>query len=199
MGSFYKDMLNKNSLAHDAAVAATLKSKCRGPEKAREGSDSEEGAEETVKTRSDAELAREAVSKGLNVELNDDNLIVDKRELLSAGLNVVSKKVRGRPSTGASGSGSVGDDSRGGGTGDGGRSAQSAREAQRARQSRLMEEQMVELERKRAAEAEEAAKEARKKLARRNDEDGVSSARERYLARKSEREREREREAAKEE
>ncbi|KAH9001148.1 coiled-coil domain-containing protein 55-domain containing protein [Lactarius akahatsu] len=44
--------------------------------------------------RSDAELARVAREKGKDVELNEDNQIVDKRELLSAGLNLSAPNTR---------------------------------------------------------------------------------------------------------
>ncbi|KAH9079541.1 coiled-coil domain-containing protein 55-domain containing protein, partial [Lactarius deliciosus] len=44
--------------------------------------------------RSDAELARVAREQGKDVELNEDNQIVDKRELLSAGLNLSAPNTR---------------------------------------------------------------------------------------------------------
>ena len=44
--------------------------------------------------RSDAELAHQAREQGKDVELNEDNQIVDKRELLSAGLNLSAPNTR---------------------------------------------------------------------------------------------------------
>lgn len=43
--------------------------------------------------KEDIELAKAAIEEGKQVILNDDNQIVDKRQLLRAGLNVVKKPV----------------------------------------------------------------------------------------------------------
>ncbi len=59
------------------------------------------------------------------------------------------------------------------------------RDAQRSRQSAMIEEQMLEIERKRAAEEEEASRRERSKIdAKRNDSDAISQAKQRYLERK---------------
>ena len=41
---------------------------------------------------SDTQRAHEARARGLHVELNDDQHIVDRRDLLQRGLNVVRKR-----------------------------------------------------------------------------------------------------------
>ncbi len=84
MGTFYRDMLNDTSAARDAAIAASLS--------AQASSSGSGTSAPRDRERTDAELAREAQQKGLEVELNDDNEIVDKRTLLTKGLNIVSKK-----------------------------------------------------------------------------------------------------------
>ncbi len=62
------------------------------------------------------------------------------------------------------------------------------RDAQRSRQSALIEEQMLELERKRALEEDEASRRERSKIdARRNDSQAISDAKQRYLERKKQR------------
>ncbi|PWN52519.1 hypothetical protein IE53DRAFT_385030 [Violaceomyces palustris] len=192
MAGFYSKMLEESSLARQAAIEATtdleaLKSKV-----------GEEGSPSAVKEeKTDIQLAKEAEERGLKVHLNDDNQIIDKRELLSKGLNILPKrKGRQRGSGGgneeedrkdangherSSDRGWDGEDSKGRDN----QKARSSREAQRSRQSALIEEQMLELEKKRRREEEQALEEEKRKvMAKRNDERSVSSARERYLERK---------------
>ncbi|GAK64376.1 CCDC55 protein [Moesziomyces antarcticus] len=180
MGTFYRDMLNDTSAARDAAIAASLSAQA-----------SSSGFNEPRdRERTDAELAREAQQKGLEVELNDDNEIVDKRTLLTKGLNIVSKKRSASDTHGTAASERESRESRK--ERDQRRQeeyeARMNRDAQRSRQSALIEEQMLELERKRALEEDEASRRERSKIdARRNDSQAISDAKQRYLERKKQR------------
>lgn len=182
MGSFYRDMLNETNAARDAAIAASLANQ--------PSTSTAPSIEPEVRERSDADLAREAREKGLEVDLNDDNQIVDKRSLLSKGLNVVSKRRK-----------TTQDDTRTSSERDSRESrrerdqrrqqeyeARMNRDGQRSRQSALIEEQLLELERKRALEDQEAARREKDKIdAKRNDSAAISQAKQRYLERKKQR------------
>lgn len=180
MGSFYRDMLNETHAVREAAIAASL---ARPP-----SSLACSGAPE--RSRSDADLASEARQKGLEVELNDDNQIVDKRSLLSKGLNIVSKRRKTTAEDVSASSEREGREWR--------RErdlkrqeeyeARMNRDAQRSRQSARIEEQMLEMERRRALEEQEAHRRERSKVdARRNDSEAISQAKQRYLERKKQR------------
>ncbi|CDR99507.1 uncharacterized protein SPSC_01330 [Sporisorium scitamineum] len=182
MGTFYRDMLNETSAARDAAIAASLAGNT--------STSTAPSAEVEAKGRSDADLAKEAREKGLEVELNDDNQIVDKRSLLSKGLNVVSK--RRRPTQDDTDAASQRADRESKRERDQRRQeeyeARMNRDAQRSRQSALIEEQMLELERKRALQEQEALRREKSKVdAKRNDSEAISQAKQRYLERKKQR------------
>ncbi|KAJ1032949.1 hypothetical protein NDA16_000228 [Ustilago loliicola] len=188
MGSFYRDMLNETNAARDAAVAASLAGQASCSTSQAQVSESKDTAER--KERTDADLAREAREKGLDVELNDDNQIVDKRSLLSTGLNIVSKR---RKSSDEAKAGSTERESRESRRERDQRrqeeyEARMNRDAQRSRQSAMIEEQMLEMERKRAAEEQEAIQREKSKIdAKRNDSKAISQAKQRYLERKKQR------------
>ncbi|SPO25771.1 uncharacterized protein UTRI_03136 [Ustilago trichophora] len=178
MGSFYRDMLNETNAARDAAIAASL-AKQSSTSDASNAQESEKPDLKEVQARSDADLAREARQKGLEVELNDDNEIVDKRSLLSKGLNIVSK--RRKLSDGGASAAPERDSRLSRRELDQKRQeeyeARMNRDAQRSRQSALIEEQMLEMERKRALEEEEANRRERSKMnAKRNDSEAISQA-----------------------
>jgi coiled-coil domain-containing protein 55 len=134
-----------------------------------------------AKKLSDAEIAAVMKAKGVNVHVNEDGVIADKRALLDAGLNVnpIGK------------------------SGDGNRSANhlrasnrpghsafqrkdiGGREAQRERQSRMVEEQLeAAAKRKREEEDEQREKEERAAKSKKTEKD-VGDAKARYLARKA--------------
>lgn len=134
--------------------------------------------------RTDAKIVEELMQKGAKIVVNDEGEIVDKRQLLSAGLNVAPKKPgkeqqapakqeSPRPQEHWKSS-----------------KAQGAREAQRERQSRMVQRQIEEMAAKQR-EAEEAEERARQeKIKSRLNEADKMSAKERYLQRKREREEE---------
>ena len=133
--------------------------------------------------KSDVELVKEARERGKDVELNDDNQIVDKRELLSAGLNLSAPNTRRlglqKSSTAStSANGEVAVNHRAVGTA-------ASRKEINERRAREIQQQMEE-EQERVARAKELQDhEATQRIvAKRNNLDDLHSARERYLQRK---------------
>ena len=125
--------------------------------------------------------------KGGHVVINAEGEIVDKRQLLSAGLNVAKKPQQTSPSATSKLSSAI---NRPGQFGPDMRNAQDARHSQRERQTRMLERQIeqMEVESKKAEEEEQRHKEEKIKSAK--TEEDKMSAKERYLARKREREEE---------
>ncbi|CEL00989.1 hypothetical protein ASPCAL00581 [Aspergillus calidoustus] len=137
--------------------------------------------EEKEKEKTEAQMAAELNARGAHIAVNDDGQVVDKRQLLSAGLNVAPKPKTAAPT--------VGKPSAGPSAASRARPVQTGgRAAQRARQTEMIAAQLEEQERQR--QEAEAAKQ--REIAERNRSQKtnteVSSARERYLARKRERE-----------
>jgi coiled-coil domain-containing protein 55 len=175
MQGFYRGMMEEQERQHQEAMDAAAKMD-------QEALDSM--AEVGKREKSDAELAAELKAKGINIHVNEEGQITDKRELLSAGLNVASsgKSNDGRGSDHLKSSA---------------RSNQSAftarndagKQAQRERQSRMMEEQLA-AQAKRAREEEEEERLKVEKAAKSTKtEKDVSDAKARYLARKAAKER----------
>jgi coiled-coil domain-containing protein 55 len=94
MAHFYRKLLEESEQKHEETVAATQSSSrtVKGPQGAIPNLTIVRPPEFTPK--SDAELAHLAREEGKDVELNEDNQIVDKRELLSAGLNLSAPNTR---------------------------------------------------------------------------------------------------------
>lgn len=170
MQEFYRGMMDQREVQHREAMEAAEKvEKEGGAAAAGEG-----------RQKSDAELAAEMRARGVNVHLNEDGQFTDKRELLTAGLNIGS--------TGKSKSGQGADhlkaSNRPALTGafqrnDGGK------QAQRERQTKMMEEQL-EAQAKRAMEEEDEERQKMEKAAKSTKTHGdVSDAKARYLARKA--------------
>lgn len=188
--SFYKDMLSEQDRAHQAAVEASNSSK--------KGKDSE-SKEEIIDDSESRRKARiqEAREKGLDVQINDENEVVDERSLLSAGLNTFSsqkkrQKIESDVERRRLPDNNYSDDYH--------HSRRKlpeihdVRQAQRERQSRKIEEQMLALQRER--EEEERKQEAEKKKAvigqKRNDLSRIEMARQRALERRKNRQEEQE-------
>lgn len=180
-------MLASNDRAHEAAVAATM------VEDAAITKETQQQARAEVREEDQQEKDRikQAVARGSDVRLNDDNEVVDERSLLSAGLNVLSKKKKGEDESRREGVQDSKQLSKAAGASqrDGAREAREAREAQRARQSKLIEAQVLEMEQRKRDEAAQELEEHKKRAVgeRRNDAASVASARERALARKRQR------------
>ena len=187
MAHFYRKLLEDSEQQHEQTVAATEKPVI-GPQ----GPNLTITRPPELAPKSDVELARAARAEGKDVELNDDNQIVDKRELLSAGLNLRGTNTR-----------RLGQQTGGDKPKDGEHApvhtavgAAASRKEIEERRRREIQQQLREEEerRKKEREEEERARMARM-VAKRNTQQDVMSAKERYLARKRQREEEAKREA----
>ena len=176
MSGFYKDLLKKDeersSQIAKAAEEAAIKPKT-------------ETAEEEVERETEAKIAEKLKGKGANIVVNDDGEIVDKRQLLSAGLNVAKK-----PKSAAEGADKAAplvprpvEYSKS-------TAANAARQSQRERQTRMMTAQLEEMAQKQAEQEAEEQKAVEEKAKSQKTGSDISSAKERYLARKREREEE---------
>lgn len=165
MTGFHRTLLDEQDKRHREALAATAQAEKDGLPVA-----------SIEKEKTDVEIATEAKAKGTDVILNDDGQIVDKRQLLTAGLNIIKKP---KPAGAAPATSHLaaarplafqdkGSDPK----------------ARRERETRMMEAQ---IEQKRKREADEEAEEQRKlkhAAKSRKTESEIGSAKERYLARK---------------
>ncbi|KAI0065362.1 hypothetical protein BV25DRAFT_1821754 [Artomyces pyxidatus] len=181
MAHFYKKLLDESEQKHEETVAATQQSQNRtikGPQGPMPNLTIVKPPDFTAK--SDAELARLAREQGKAVELNDDNQIVDKRELLSAGLNLSAPNTRRlglRTAVKKEDSAPV-EVHRAAGTA-------ATRKEINDRRLREISTQLAEEQERMAKEREQREREATARLvARRNDEAAVQSALERYRERK---------------
>ncbi|KEF51556.1 uncharacterized protein A1O9_12473 [Exophiala aquamarina CBS 119918] len=175
MTAFHKRMLQRDEERMKSikeAEEAALRRKELGEEVETEGQ-----AEQ-----SESKIAQELNEKGARIVLNDDGEVVDKRQLLSAGLNSAPKKPGvHQTTTKAQDSARPQEFWRSS-------KAQDARQSQRERQSRMMERQIEEMtERQKQAEAEEQREQQAKNKSKITESDKMG-ARERFLQRKRERE-----------
>jgi coiled-coil domain-containing protein 55 len=172
MSSFYKKMLEKQEHEHALVMKAV-------EENIKNGSGQEK---EQVKEKTSAELAQEiALKEGRRIAINDDGEVVDKRDLLKGGLNVIAKPKSATQLATGRRNHIMSDRDRGSGFVGGG-----GKQAMRERQSRMMEAQLEQAT-KRALELEEDEREKVERASKsRKTEGDIMSAKERYLARKRE-------------
>ncbi|KAA1471135.1 hypothetical protein DENSPDRAFT_929328 [Dentipellis sp. KUC8613] len=182
LAHFYRKMLEESEQKHEEAVAATQQSGAKvvkGPQGPTPNLTITKPPDYTPK--SDLELARLAKEQGKEVELNDDNQIVDKRELLTAGLNLSAPNTRrlGQRSSSANKTETQAQETH---------RAVGAAASRREINERRMKEISSQLDEERerlAREKEQREKEAAERLvSRRNDDSQVQSAIERYQQRK---------------
>ncbi len=176
MTAFYRQLLDKDEQRHAESVkAAEEMVKNTGAKKDAENPDVED---EDDDDKAQAARAKALNEKGASVDVNEDGQVVDKRQLLRGGLNLDAKKKTAvqqqqqhRPDERERKDGHP--------PGQAGR-----RQAMRERQSRMMEEQL-EQSMKRAYDEEETKKQELERASKsRKTEGDISSAKERYLARK---------------
>ena len=174
MSGFYKDLLRKDEERSRQLLKAAEEAAARKDTIVEDLSSDE---------KSDAKIAEEVNGQDAHVIVNDEGEIVDKRQLLSAGLNVAKK-----PKTVTEGSSKTttaplrtSDHTKTG-------AAKSAREAQRERQTRMMADQLEEMAEKQAQQEAEERRVAEEKAKSQKSSSEIMSAKERYLARKQERE-----------
>lgn len=177
MVGFYRDLLARGEEQHDAVMKAADEAAKKIQETGGEV------PTDTTEEKTEAQKAAELNAKGAHIAVNDDGQIVDKRQLLSAGLNVAPKPKTAAPAPSRTAPG----------TGAGAKSRFDSRQTggrggQRARQTEMIAQQLEEQERQRQeAEAAQQKEIAERSRSQKSATD-VSSARERYLARKKERE-----------
>lgn len=178
-------MLEESESKHEETVAATQQSKVKtvkGPQGPVANLTITKPPE--LAPMSDAELARMAREEGKDVELNENNEIVDKRDLLSAGLNLAAPNTRRLGVRATSTSTTKKDDAaesadvhRAAGT------AASRKEINERRRREILA-QMEEQRRLETDQQREEREANARVVARRNDDAAIQSALERYRARK---------------
>ena len=171
MNKFFKNMLEKTEERHAEVVKAVEERIKDGPVENIEGE----------KPKTDADIAREINEKKAGtIAINDEGQVVDKRQLLKGGLYVAPKPKNIAPISSQRGGLSVSDRSRGSGF----VGAGSGKQAMRERQSRMMEEQLLQATKRAREEEEEERLKVELASKSRKTEGDISSAKERYLARK---------------
>ncbi|KAI1310860.1 coiled-coil domain-containing protein 55-domain containing protein [Xylaria venustula] len=172
MTAFYKDLLEKGDRRHAEVVKAA-------EERAKAGPRPEDDVKEEEKSKTDADIAREINQKGGTIAINEDGQVVDKRELLKGGLNLGAKK-----KTESHDDRRKGPDRREEREHSRGFVGSGGKQAMRERQTRMLEAQL-EQSLKRSLEQEEEERQKVERAAKsRKTETDISSAKERYLARK---------------
>lgn len=171
MTGFYKGLLEKGEREHAEIVKAV-------EERGKNGAGEVEGEKE----RSEADVAREIGERsGGKIAVNDEGQVVDKRQLLRGGLNIVPKP-KSTPLANTSRGATSFERSRGSGfVGAGG-----GKQAMRERQSRMMETQLEQATKRALEEDEEEKAKIERASKSRKTEGDIMSAKERYLARKKE-------------
>ncbi|KAF9482785.1 hypothetical protein BDN70DRAFT_874575 [Pholiota conissans] len=179
MAHFYRQLLEDSSKQHEATVAATEK-RFIGPHGPTPNLTITKPVDFTP--LADADLAKIARDEGKEVELNDDNQIIDKRELLSAGLNLSLPNTRhlGIRKTGAEApaQNQTVQAHRAVGT------AASKREINERRAREILQQLEEEHLRSELSRQEETEAAKQRIITKRNNENDVESARARYLERK---------------
>ena len=187
MSHFYRELLQQSEQEHQVTVAAT--SATKGPTLPDSGPVNLR-IQRPLKpaVMSDAMLAALAKGEGKDVELNDDNQIVDRRELLSAGLNLAGVNTRrlggllsSRSKPNPNKMDQPVESHRASG-------AAASKAEIRARQAALLERQLEEEQERIQRERDQREHEERERsVKRKNNEDDIKNARERYLDRKKRR------------
>ncbi|KAF8416607.1 coiled-coil domain-containing protein 55-domain containing protein [Tirmania nivea] len=167
LSGLYRGLLERGEKAHERAVEAAK-------EAAVGGKGEGEGEREEEKMEEKKPLPA-------HVEVNDEGVVVDKRQLLSGGLNLLAAPSASKKPTSAQQSSSTSTNA----SARGYQGKNKVEMDRRARQTRMLEEQLAATQ-KRAREEEEAkAKELIERQVKRGKTEGeLMGARERYLARK---------------
>ncbi|KAI9891706.1 MAG: hypothetical protein M1814_002456 [Vezdaea aestivalis] len=169
LGGFYKGVLEKEEKRFEEVVKASEEGVGKG-------------VDEEESTNVDAKIAEEAKRRGANVVVNDDGQVTDKRELLSAGLNIAPKP----KATAISASASASSKTKATNQSNGPPGRYDARRAQRERQSRMMEDQLEQMGKRAADEESDRQREVERAAKSQKTEGEIMGAKERYLARKRE-------------
>ncbi|PNP42406.1 hypothetical protein TGAMA5MH_05147 [Trichoderma gamsii] len=189
MTTFYRKLLDKEQERHAETVRAAEEMAKRDPgEKGDEKNEGDADAD-VDKEKEFAKAAQELNEKGASISVNEDGQVVDKRQLLKGGLNVgAKKKVEAQREEADRPAERERKEMSGQQIG--------RKQAMRERQSRMLADQL-EASLKRSREATEAQREEVERAAKtRKTEGEISSAKERYLARKRAAEEEKKKKAA---
>lgn len=174
MVGFYRDVLSRGEKKHEEAMKAAEEM----AERVKRG---EKVEDDDKQEKTESQVAEELNAHGARIAVNDEGQVVDKRQLLSAGLNVAPKpkgQTAEKPKADPRQPAKPRFDA----------AYHANRAGQRARQTEMIAAQLEE-QAKKEEEAEEARqKEISERSRSRRSEKDVSSAKERYLARKRERE-----------
>ncbi|EJD02288.1 uncharacterized protein FOMMEDRAFT_87529 [Fomitiporia mediterranea MF3/22] len=197
MSHFYRQLLEQNDQEHSATLSAVSVSQNHQGNQSKKikGPSGPETQNLTITKPtdytpiSDLQLAQRAREEGKSVELNDDNQIVDKRDLLSAGLNLSAPNTRhlGLYTKGKPKNQNGGEDGGGEGEVETHRAVGTAasRREINERRRREIEQQLAKETERTAQEKEQKEREtAARMVAKRNTEEDVQGARQRYLERK---------------
>ncbi|KAF9948928.1 hypothetical protein BGZ70_002008 [Mortierella alpina] len=196
MQGFYRTMLEERTKLRPGLVVADPSSKGDNKDGLSAAALKELEREKRLAEKDDRQRALEAREQGMDVVLNDEGQIVDKRQLLKGGLNIVKK-----PTSSTS---SSRDRHRSSSDYDRDRTYAAYKESkyrssqssngrgqhddpsadQRARMTEKIEQQLVEQEKKREEEEKARQESIREALKRKNQDDQVMDAKARYLARK---------------
>ncbi|KAM3564035.1 hypothetical protein MY1884_000933 [Beauveria asiatica] len=176
MSAFYRRLLDKDEQRHAESVKAAEEMTKNFSTK--DGADEPDAKEDDDDDKVQAARARALNEKGASVDVNEDGQVVDKRQLLRGGLNLdLKKKTAAQQQAQRKPAEREPKDSHA-------PSQAGRRQAMRQRQSRMMEEQL-EQSMKRAYDDEETKKQELERASKsRKTEGEISSAKERYLARK---------------
>ncbi|KAF8927856.1 coiled-coil domain-containing protein 55-domain containing protein [Dissophora ornata] len=201
MQGFYRTLLDERAKLRTTGVDLTVNGADDGLSAKGLSADAIKALEEEkrLKEKEDSERVLEARERGVNVAVNDEGRVVDKRELLKGGLNILKKK-----STVTSSSLSSSRSERDTRHGSSGydrdrayaaykdakyRSSTSSRDEpstdQRARMTEQIEQQLLEQQKKEEEEEKKRQESIREALKRKNQDDQVMDAKARYLARKA--------------
>ncbi|KAG4104962.1 hypothetical protein H8356DRAFT_1635616 [Neocallimastix lanati (nom. inval.)] len=188
MTGFYRNILN--SRAHDPIKLKTNEDNDKKELNKTKESEEEESEEE--------DQLKEALNAGKKVALNDDNEIIDKRQLLNAGLNISKKKVKSLEKERQEERKRREEERR--------RAYELKKEEERKkREEERKRREAIKEQRKRAyeyvqsqkmekikakeAEIQKQKEELQRKMSKRSTDDSISDAKRRYLERKKEKER----------
>lgn len=167
MQGFHKQRLLEEEKRHQEAMEAAAAAAKSGIK-----------LEEEPKEKTDAELVAELQAQGKNILLNEEGQVADKRQLLSAGLNIIAKP---KPTVTAAKA-----TTKSNGPAAGFKARNSARNDIRSRHTQMVALQIeAAAKRKADEEAEEAAKLQHASKSQKTAAD-INSAKERYLQRKRE-------------
>ncbi|KAF1961760.1 hypothetical protein CC80DRAFT_197309 [Byssothecium circinans] len=167
MQSFHKQRLMAEEKRHQEAMEAAAEMAKSGVK-----------LEEEPKEKTEAEIARELQAQGKHIILNEEGQVADKRQLLSAGLNIVTKpkKTTTAPTTTTKLTGPS----------SAFQGRNSARADIRARHTQMIAEQIEQAAKRKADEEAEQQSKLQHASKSRKTEGEISSAKERYLQRKRE-------------